>query len=217
MIDGDFTCSINENGMMSVENDDLRVDNLKCSLAGEHQAYNAACAIQAAYIYMLNKEMKLTGRVVKKSIEKVKWPGRFQIISRKPEIITDCAHNIDGMRALEKTLKHYYPDRKIVFLLGVLKDKRFREMCKQIACMGAMYILSPLKHKRSLYPETLRKIFDGILPDTGYAASIADGIELYTRELKSPRSILCIAGSSFSVSEAMQYINSRSLPVDAIQ
>lgn len=98
------------------------------ALVGEHQQTNAACAIAA---------IRLAGiKVVRKDIagglKGVNWPGRFQVISRKPLTIVDGAHNPAGMFALIKTLRGEYPGRKFTFIFGAQKDKNYAAMLRLI-------------------------------------------------------------------------------------
>ena len=50
------------------------------------------------------------------------------MIRREPEVIVDGAHNEDAWRKLAESLKAYYPDRKLVFIIGVLADKEYHKM-----------------------------------------------------------------------------------------
>ncbi|MDD5594110.1 MAG: cyanophycin synthetase, partial [Candidatus Margulisbacteria bacterium] len=65
-------------------------------------------------------------------LKKVKWPGRFQVISKKPLTILDGAHNPAGARVLAETLRSQFPGRKFTFVLGVQKDKDAAAMVGEI-------------------------------------------------------------------------------------
>lgn len=53
------------------------------------------------------------------------WPGRFTIVGRKPWFIVDGAHNEDGARRLAESLRYYFPDKRILYIMGVLRDKEY--------------------------------------------------------------------------------------------
>jgi dihydrofolate synthase/folylpolyglutamate synthase len=57
----------------------------------------------------------------------VSLAGRFQRIGR---LVLDVAHNPDGIRTLVESLDAIDPPRPVVAVLGVLRDKDWREMMR---------------------------------------------------------------------------------------
>jgi len=57
-------------------------------------------------------------------------PGRFEIISRKPRIILDGAHNPEGVTALVERLKE--ESKPVVVLCSILRDKDREAMLTQL-------------------------------------------------------------------------------------
>jgi dihydrofolate synthase/folylpolyglutamate synthase len=92
------------------------------SLLGRHQAENAGLVLMTLRLLM-QSEPRLTEEVVKTGLRLAVWPGRFEILGHRPELIVDGAHNPDGARALRLTLDETYPERSVVFVLGILADK----------------------------------------------------------------------------------------------
>ena len=62
---------------------------------------------------------------VRQGLEKVKWHGRFEVISKEPLIIYDGAHNPDGIRCAADSIRRYFGDKKVVLLIGVMADKEY--------------------------------------------------------------------------------------------
>jgi dihydrofolate synthase/folylpolyglutamate synthase len=118
-------------------------------LAGTYQIYNAATAIDC--------KLLLDGSLNKHSLQQVSWEGRFQMVSRTPLFIKDGAHNIDGAKALLESLQKHFTNRKIIFIIGVLRDKEYESMvsilCPLADCVYTMTPDSP----RALDKEELRK------------------------------------------------------------
>ena len=71
------------------------------ALHGPHQGDNAACAAAAAEAFF---GRPLDGDVLAEAFAAVRVPGRFEIVSRRPLVVLDGAHNPDGARALGRTL-----------------------------------------------------------------------------------------------------------------
>jgi len=102
-------------------------EGLKSGLLGEHQKTNAACAVAA---------VKLAGisvgqRAVLDGLKRVRWPGRFQVIKKKPLTIIDGAHNPAGARVLTGALGSRFPGKKFTFIVGTQKDKDARAMIRE--------------------------------------------------------------------------------------
>ena len=99
-------------------------------LGGRYQIYNAVTALEVLGEIMRSfpcgKNLKKRG--ILKAFDSTRWDGRFQVIRREPEVIVDGAHNEDAWRKLAESLKAYYPDRKLVFIIGVLADKEYHKM-----------------------------------------------------------------------------------------
>jgi dihydrofolate synthase/folylpolyglutamate synthase len=64
-----------------------------------------------------------------RSLPEVRLPGRFQRIGK---FVLDVAHNPDGITALVSTLESVKPPRPMVAVLGILRDKDWREMMRTL-------------------------------------------------------------------------------------
>jgi dihydrofolate synthase/folylpolyglutamate synthase len=89
---------------------------------GEYQLQNAATALTA--LHALREGGVPVGEgAIRGGLAQVNWPGRFEVIPGAPEIVLDGAHNEDGAFCFRKALDRYYPDRKIVPVIGTLRSK----------------------------------------------------------------------------------------------
>jgi len=108
-------------------------------LVGTYQPYNATLAITALEI-LRDKGYKIGDDDIKKGIASVKWPGRFEVLGRSPVFIMDGSHNPQGMEEAAKSLRHYFPDEKIIFIVGVMADKDIDAMFGHIAPIAKTFI-----------------------------------------------------------------------------
>lgn len=97
---------------------------IEISLAGQYQIENALLALKV--IDVLREEgVKIPERAVEKGFAGAKWSGRFEVLGRKPYFIVDGAHNEDGARKLAQSIRFYFTNKKIIYIMGILKDKEY--------------------------------------------------------------------------------------------
>jgi len=123
---------------------------LTLSLAGPHQASNAAVAVTAA---RLLGAPRVTGEAIAQGLAHTRWPGRFEQLSERPAVIVDGAHNEGGAEALRATLAERFPGRRVHLVFGVLADKDHGAIRSRLFPGCASIHLCPVPSPRSLAPE----------------------------------------------------------------
>ncbi len=163
-------------------------------LAGKHQIENLSIALT-----VLN-ELKKRGFEIdlcrlKKGIAQTELHGRWEIISEKPLMIYDVAHNEDSFRALENNLRIIFrnkafrhvkdrakvPDLYLIF--GCSRDKDINYAVKHIFPRAKEVLLVKADNPRSMEP-----------------------LEIYTRAKKYQKNLI-IANS---VKNALEYLRAKS-------
>lgn len=100
---------------------------VEVALVGEHQARNAAVA--AELLAVLPDDVRPGLPAVRRGLEGVRWPGRFQVERRGGQTwVFDVAHNPAGVDALCRTLDALDLPRPLVLLTAILGDKDWRTM-----------------------------------------------------------------------------------------
>lgn len=119
--DNEFITVIPPENSVFAENCEIfnykNIKNIKSSMIGIYQKENAALAVECALKLNIKKEHILKGIYEAKNI------GRFEILNKYPTIIFDGAHNADGMKALSMSLKRYFPNKNINFIIGFMRSK----------------------------------------------------------------------------------------------
>ena len=87
-------------------------------LLGEHQADNAALAIQAVRIF----KPKLNNNIISDGLINTVWPGRFHLLDKKLPIFYDVAHNQAGINSIRNTLKYLNVHKKVGLI--ILKEDK---------------------------------------------------------------------------------------------
>lgn len=114
-----------------------RCGSLSIPLLGRHQLDNAALAVRAALLLGVGEQ------AIRDGLARVRWPGRLELVSRRPAILLDGAHNVQGMAALAAALERYWPDRRICCLLGMLADKQRAEALQLLLPRLARVVVTP--------------------------------------------------------------------------
>ncbi|MFT9849848.1 bifunctional folylpolyglutamate synthase/dihydrofolate synthase [Aneurinibacillus sp. REN35] len=141
------------------------VAGCELGLMGAHQVDNAAAALMT--LQVLNKYFALyiEEEHIREGLSEARWPGRFEKISKAPDIILDGAHNADGIRALVQTVRDYYPGRKVSLVFSALEDKNYAEMVEMLAPLCESVWVTKTNHPRAARANALATAFKNAAPD----------------------------------------------------
>lgn len=184
-----------------------QLQQITLSLPGDHQCENAAVVFQI--IECLNeKGYPISDEAIREGMGSVRWPGRFEVVSKDPLVIIDGAHNPDGIRALSHNLQEYCPGEKFIFITGILKDKDYQEMLREMLPFADSFVTIAADNPRAMSArecaEAIRACgFDGevLVPtDTRQAVSVA------LQRAQEKRIGVCAFGSLYSVGSLHAFI-----------
>ncbi|MFQ5823177.1 MAG: bifunctional folylpolyglutamate synthase/dihydrofolate synthase [bacterium] len=186
---------------------DKQYYHLKLGLVGRHQIKNAALAVAAVQI--LNQQnFNIKKEDIYKGFEKICWPGRLQKLQNNPKIVLDVAHNPAGMRKLVSALKSIYHYDRLIFIIGILKDKNYKVMTKIITSVADYIFIVTPSTERSLPGDQLAKEIVKfsdkfqICPNTMHAFQTAVSFS-------NQKDLICVTGSHYTVGEFLKcYKNS---------
>lgn len=106
---------------------------LPLALHGDHQGANAA-GVVAAVERLRDAGLTIPDRAVYDGFRDVVWPARMELLSRRPVVVLDCAHNVASAEALVETMRTTFPitgHRHVVFASST--DKQIPEMLAVLA------------------------------------------------------------------------------------
>ncbi len=132
---------------------------LRIPLAGIYQPYNAATALQVFDVLRL-QGVKIKTDPVRKGLVAVRWPGRFEILSREPLLISDGGHNPEGIDAAVASAKKFFEGEKIQLLTGVMADKDYAHMASRMGEVACRAFTVRPENKRALSAEDFAKVFE---------------------------------------------------------
>lgn len=106
---------------------------LNLSLLGKHQIINLSLAIEAVKELENLNYIDLDINKIKLAVQKVKWKGRLEILSKNPYIVIDGAHNVAGIQFLKRNIEEYFAYKNLYLIIGILADKEVEKIVEIIS------------------------------------------------------------------------------------
>lgn len=127
------------------------------ALLGSHQLRN--CSVVLSVIEAMRRRgWQIGEEAVKNGLRDVRWPARLEVIGTEPLFILDGGHNPQCAEALAAALQEHFPQKKFLFLCGILADKDFRQMLGSIRPFAErIYCVTP-QSPRALPAQELKKV-----------------------------------------------------------
>jgi len=173
----------------------------RLGLLGSFQKLNAATAVAVAG--QLRKQgLFIPKKAIEKGLAKAKWPGRFQIVQRRPTIVLDCCHNPGCCPILVKAFREKFSGKKALLVIGVSREKKISSMAKQLSPISKKVFATSAAY-RALDKELVARAFK----QQGKQVETVDGVKKAVKKAVSEakaNGVVLVTGSCFVVGEAMQ-------------
>lgn len=195
------------------ESETLLGDNLDCqvfsyrrrkdlclALLGPYQLQNAAVVLDTVDI-LQSRGFAIPERAVSAGLEKVVWPGRFEVLQKHPLLLVDGAHNPDGVNVLNACLEHYLPGEKLIFVMGVMADKDYRAMIRLIAPRAERIFAVAPSNGRTLPSADLKALIDAETNVPSVDAGTPENGVRMALSACDPGRAVCAFGSLYQIAE----------------
>ncbi len=151
---------------------------LEISLAGQYQIENAALALEALAA-LGDRGFPVEERKLRKGLLDAKWPGRFTVAGRRPYFIVDGAHNEDAAKRLVQSVKFYFTNRRIIYIMGILRDKDYGKMISLTHSLADQYItVTAPDNPRAMPAYELAQEIALVHPKVTAADSLEEAVEM---------------------------------------
>lgn len=170
--------------------------DLYIPLLGVHQQKNAVLAIEALCA-LRRRGYVISDRALREGLASTVWPARLQVLVREPLTLLDGAHNLHGVKALTASLQQLLPERKFVFLCGILGDKDYADMIRHIAPLAACFIIAQVPNPRAESPEGLAEVAKQYCDCVEIGGEVANAVALAKRRQAETGLPLCCFGSLY--------------------
>ena len=185
----------------------LNLERVELAVAGPFQHENAAIAL-AAVEALRAQGWRLEEQAIRRGLRELSWPGRFDVVSRCPLVILDCAHNELSIGALLETIAvELGPQVRPRLIFGCLEDKQWAKMAAMLAPRVRDVTLTRVEPKRPLEPENLLPLFAAQVP----ARVVREPLRAVDQVLaeSGPDEVIVVTGSVYLVGEIYSYFLER--------
>lgn len=192
-----------------------KYDDLEIKLIGDHQVNNSIVAINVIEILKNNYNIKINKEAIYKGLTETKWAGRIELLMEKPLVIIDGAHNEDGAVSLANAIDKYFSDKKITFIIGMLKDKDVDSVLNILIPKCSKVITTKPDSDRSLEAEELKEKIVKMEVDCIAIGDIKEAVKLAIDTYKEDE-VIIFAGSLYMIGEVRSIINKSLFDVEDI-
>ncbi len=171
------------------------------NLGGEYQIENALTAIETVKA----SGFGVSAEELRKGLESAVFPARLEVLSRKPLVVLDGAHNPDGAGALVKAMRPYAG--KIHAVVGMMRDKNVRGFLETVLPLCECVTAVPACDlPRAMPAAELAELSRTFCADVRVETDLA-------RALSATKEPVFIFGSLYLASQVKQLQKDRKIPL----
>jgi len=181
-----------------------RLDSYELSipLLGDYQLGNAATAVAALEVLAI-RGVNISKNSIISGLAQVGWPGRLQILSHRPLLIVDGAHNPDSARRLKQSLEQHFDFDRAILVIGASSDKDIAGIISELAPPFDKVIVTRSRHPRAMPLPLLKAEFRRHGVEAQAIDTVSEALSL-ALALAGARDLVCVTGSLFVVAEAIE-------------
>jgi len=168
-------------------------------LLGDYQVQNAVTAVAALETLGIPRES------IEAGLARTNWPGRLQILRRRPLLVVDGAHSGDSARKLGEALRRHFHFDRLILIIGVSADKNLSTVVAELAPLANGVIATQSRHPRAAPAAAVASEFSR----RGLAAEVASDVAVaiaMAQVRAGKRDLILVTGSLFLVGEVLEYV-----------
>lgn len=179
--------------------------NLKIKMVGIHQLSNATLAIETALQLRATYEM-ITDEAIRKGLEKAFWAGRMEVLREEPLVLVDGAHNEQGVALLSQNIRRLFPDQKITFVVGMMKDKAYIDMIEVVSDIAKRILTVSPDPWRGFDAEEVATVLNNRGQSARFVKLLED-IQQYIEKEAEKEEIIVVFGSLYLVGDLRKLLH----------
>lgn len=181
---------------------------IEITLAGQYQIDNCILAIETLLV-LSERGFSIKESALREGLKKTVWKGRFSVIAKKPFFIVDGAHNEDAAKKLASSVRFYFTNKKIIYIMGILKDKEYEKIIAQTCQMAEQIItVATPGNARAMPAYELAKAVKEYHPNVTAADSLEEAVEM-SYLLADQDSVIIAFGSLSFLGQIMTIVENR--------
>ncbi|MDY7039529.1 MAG: folylpolyglutamate synthase/dihydrofolate synthase family protein [Chloroflexota bacterium] len=169
-------------------------------LLGNHQLVNATTALTTVDV-LRRLDIDIPATAVADGLASVRWPGRMEVMSRRPWVVVDGAHNGDSAQKLAADLPVLFPHRRLILVYGALAGHSIPHMLDALLPIADEVILTRVGNPRGVDPTD---ILDEVQAHGRTAERVVPVDAALERALHiaGAEDLVCVTGSLYIVADA---------------
>lgn len=184
----------------------IRLEDYPCPLEGDYQRFNIATVVAACGI--LRESWKLDPQTVRRGIARVvdntHLQGRWQVLSRRPLVVCDTGHNVNGIGEIVRQLSHT-PKGRLFMVFGMVNDKDVDGVLALLP-KEAQYCFAQASVQRALDSRELaRRAARFSLHGEAYPE--CESAFRAAQQQAGPQDMIFVGGSTFVVADVLEALS----------
>lgn len=179
-------------------------ESIELGLLGGYQRENLRFVL-AAIEFLRERGFDISETAVLTGLRNARWPGRFEVVRRRPNVVLEGAHNVAGAERLATDIETFVPERgRRHLLLGMLADKDVKGIGCVLAGAFDRAALCASESPRALPVDRLRVAVGGLFLQSTWYDSVVGALEGLVPALTDEETLV-VAGSLTVVAEARRW------------
>jgi dihydrofolate synthase / folylpolyglutamate synthase len=173
-------------------------DDLFLPMYGEHAARNAAAAL-VAFESLVGEALNV--ETLREALAEVRWPGRMEVVSRRPLLMLDGAHNPAGAEALAVALREFFRWDRAHLVISVSDGKNLDGIVAELAPLtDAAYVARNASARAGDIAPVADRLGAFDIPVERFG-SVAEALDA-ARAAAEAGDLILVTGSLYTVADA---------------
>lgn len=195
--------SFPEGQILNVSFSGGRIEGVRFPLAGSFQRENVSTAVALAGV-LAGEGVPVDAAAVRRGLENVSWPGRFQCLARNPYVIVDGAHNPPGIAALVRAVRECRLPEPVAAVAGFCADKDVPRALSALSGIAQAAFCVRTGNPRSMQAEETASLARAAgFGAARAAASLEEALDS-ARAFAGPGGTVLVCGSLFLAGDALR-------------
>jgi dihydrofolate synthase/folylpolyglutamate synthase len=174
-------------------------DELFVPLFGENAARNAGAAITALEALL---DRPLDDELARAALASTASPGRVEVVTRRPLVILDGAHNEDAARALVSALRESFRWERLLLVMASFGDKDVEELGRILGPISDIAYATRMSSPRAATAERVASaLYEGGTDDVRTFTTVREALDAACADA-GENDLLLVTGSFYTVADA---------------
>jgi dihydrofolate synthase / folylpolyglutamate synthase len=176
--------------------------DLYLPLLGEHAVHSAAAAVIACEVFFGHA---LDEGTLREALARVRWPGRLEVVARRPTIVLDGAHNPAGAQALAAALLDSFTWDRLHLVLSVSANKDVAGIVRPLVPLADRSYAARNESERSGAASAVADAFDAEGHVVEEFGSVVEAVEA-AKASAGEDDLIVVTGSLYTVADARRAV-----------